>query len=487
MTASRPAPLGATVMPEWFQCEGIGPVLDRVAALGATAIATSPYVLEPAPDGEGGREPPPDGEAGRVRPLDRTLFGRTELWVRTAPAFEHDRARYAGLRYRPSPATALTHRHAGLLDRVIEEARARGIEVLLQVMAACPPGYRVQFSGVHEDDQCLRPDGTTHPVRVDRNASLASAHVVAYTAALVGELAERYPGVAGFRLDWPEAPPYDFESALFDFHPSMAAIMRDAGHDPAEVARGVLAWSLGLRRAAADAAPRGPGSVRRSLLEAGLGAFLSEGGVYAPLRAAKREAVLRLLRAVRAGLDAVPGSRRRLEPQAFPPPFHRVSGFPLESLEGVADRVGVKVYTMHWPMLARYWARDLIGAAAPARDHDAATAAIAELFGFTDGLVADGATLRYPEPCDAHPVGAAAQRRKLDAAREAAGRVPVVAFAHTYGPVDDVVRRAGIARESGMPLWLNRYGYLSDAKLDALAREGPAGVEGRPAVVGGAR
>ena len=65
--------------------------------------------------------------------------------------------------------------------------------------------------------------------------------------------------------------------------------------------------------------------------------------------------------------------------------------------------------------------------------------------------------------------------------------MPVVAFAHTYGPVDDVVRRAGIARESGMPLWLNRYGYLSDAKLDALARGGPAGVEGRPAVVGGAR
>ena len=53
-------PLGVTVMPEWFQCEGIGPVLDRVQAMGATAIATSPYVLEAAPDGEGGREPPAD-------------------------------------------------------------------------------------------------------------------------------------------------------------------------------------------------------------------------------------------------------------------------------------------------------------------------------------------------------------------------------------------------------------------------------------------
>ena len=27
---------------------------------------------------------------------------------------------------------------------------------------------------------------------------------------------------------------------------------------------------------------------------------------------------------------------------------------------------------------------------------------------------------------------------------------------------------AGIAAASGMPLWINRYGYLSDAKLSAL-------------------
>ena len=486
MTAPPAPPLGVTVMPEWFQCEGIGPVLDRIAALGATAIATSPYVLEPAPDGEGAREPPPDGEAGRVRPLDRPLFGHTELWVRTAPAFEHDAARYAGLRYRPSPATALTRRYADLLDRVVDEARARGIEVLLQVMAACPPGYRVQFSGVEPDDQCRRPDGTTHDARVDRNASLAAPQVVAYTAALVAELAQRYPGVAGFRLDWPEAPPYDFESALFDFHPSMQALMREAGRDPAEVARGVIAWSDGLRRAARESAPRGPAAVRRALLEAGMGAFLSTDGIYAPVREAKREAVSRLLRAVRRALDSVPGPRRRLEPQAFPPPFHRISGFPLDAVDGLADRVGVKLYTMHWPMLARYWARDLAGDA-PAGDHDAVTAAIAGLFELTDGLVADGAALRYPEPHEAHPAGSAAQRRKLEAAREEAGRVPVVAFAHAYGPVDDVLHRVGIARESGLPVWINRYGYLSDAKLSALVRGGASGSLGGVPARGGAR
>jgi hypothetical protein len=466
---SRPPTLGVTVMPEWFQHEGVDAVLDRVAALGATAIATSPYVMEPAPDGEGGREPPPDGEAGRVRPLDRDLFGRRELWVRTAPAFAHDLARYAYLRYKPSPPTALTRANAGLLDRVIEGAAKRGIEVLLQVMAACPPGYRVQFSGLADDDRCLGPDGRPHDARVDRNGSLASPHVVAYVAALCAELARRYPGVAGFRLDWPEAPPYDFASALFDFHPAMVQLMRGAGHDAGEVARAVLAWAQELRDAASRAASRGPVAVHGALLAADWHAFVGDDGCFAPLRAAKHEAVLRLLRAVRTELDALPGARRRLEPQAFPPPFHRVSGFPLDALDGVADRVGIKLYTMHWPMLARYWARDLVGADAAPREVDAVTAAVAALFGLTDGLVTDGALLRYPERDDPHPVGALAQRSKIEAAIATAGRVPVIAFAHAYGPVGDVVARVQIARDAASDAWINRYGYLSDAKLAALA------------------
>jgi hypothetical protein len=122
-------------------------------------------------------------------------------------------------------------------------------------------------------------------------------------------------------------------------------------------------------------------------------------------------------------------------------------------------------------MLARYWARDLVGPAPPA-DHDAVTAAVAALFGLTDGLLTEGATLRYPEPLERHPVGARAQRSKIDAAVAAAGRVPVIAFTHAYGPVDDVVARHRIARESGRPTWINRYGYLSDAKLGALASDG---------------
>jgi hypothetical protein len=460
-------PLGVTVMPEWFQCEGIAPVLDRVQAMGATAIATSPYVLEVAPDGEGGREPPADGEAGRVRPLDRPLFGRTELWVRTAPSFVHDRGRYAGLRYQPSPPSALTTRHAGLIDNVLAEAASRGLAVYLQVMAASPPGYRVQFSAATPEDQCLGPDGAMHAARVDRNASLASGDVVAYVAALVAELAERYPSVAGFRLDWPEYPPYDLTSALFDFNRAATQRMAAAGDDPRDVARRALAWREDLRQAARFAAGQGPAEVGRALDAAGWGDLFADAGPLAALFAAKRGASRALLVAVRRALDGVPGPRRLLEPQAFPPPLHRISGFPLGELAGIADRIGIKLYTMHWPMIARYWARDLAGDADRAA-LDALTAAIAQRLEFTDGL-ADGARLRYPEPHEAHPVGAYAQRAKIATAQVATSGVPITAFVHSYGPLADVVARYALAADAGTALWINRYGYLSDAKIAALA------------------
>ncbi len=461
--------LGVTVMPEWFQHEGVEAVLDRVQSIGAEAIATSPYVLERVGPGEGAREPPPDGEAGKVRPLDRPLFGARELWVRTSPAFAHDLRRYAGLRYRPAPPTALTHAHAGLLDAVCEAAARRGMRVYMQVMAASPPGYRVQFSAAAPEDQCLGPDLLPHPARVDRNASLACDGVGAYVATLLVELAERYPRVAGFRLDWPEYPPYDLASALFDFNPAAQALMRDAGADPDDVARAARAWRDAARGAVADALSRADaagGGVAKALAPH-WETLLAPAGALAALFAAKRAATSALLARCRQALDGVAGARRRFEPQVFPPPFGRLSGFPLDRLDGVADAVGVKLYTMHWPMLARYWARDL--GAPPGSGEDAVAVAVAQLFGLVDAMPGNPASYRYPDPAEPHPAGAAAQRTKLAMARRHAGAVPVIAFAHSYGPPDDALARVALAREAGAPAWINRYGYLSDAKLASLA------------------
>ncbi|MEO5772077.1 MAG: hypothetical protein ABIQ29_08405 [Burkholderiaceae bacterium] len=469
LNASPVSGLGITVMPEWFQCEGIESVLDRLQAAGATALATSPYLMDIVAEGQGAREPPPDGDAGDVRPLDRALWGRRQTWVRTAPSLTHDVSRYRGLRYQPSPQCALTEAQPRLIDDVIEAAARRGMAVYLQVMAASPPGYRVQFSSAIDDDLCIGPDFAAHPLRVDRNASLASPHVVDYGAALLAELAHRYPGVHGFRIDWPEYPPYDLRSALFDFSPHAHGALRMQGVEPSDYARLVLDRQQRWRLVARNAAVHGASAVRDALRVAHWDDFFGEHGDGAPLWASKRSAVATMLRRYRAALDDVPGPRKTLEPQVFPAPFTCFSGFDWSALTGSADAVGVKLYTMHWPMIARYWARDLVGSAETAH-LDAVTAAMADFMGLCDGGMPDGRVLRYPPPELPHPAGALAQRHKIHLARAAAGDVPVITFAHAYGPADDVEHRLRIALDAGGPaVWINRYGYLSDDKLARVA------------------
>ena len=60
--------VGVTVMPEYLQSETVDGVLDNlVEKAGATAVATSPYLMEPASEQDGSREPPDDAGAGKLR------------------------------------------------------------------------------------------------------------------------------------------------------------------------------------------------------------------------------------------------------------------------------------------------------------------------------------------------------------------------------------------------------------------------------------
>ena len=182
-----PSPLaGITVMPEYFQSESVNGVLDRLQRLAAvTAVTTSPYVMEAADRQTGVREPPIDAGAGKVRLLDRTLWGKRELWVRTAPSFQPDPGLYRGLRYQPPAADGLTREQGPLVEEFIRNAQSRGLKVYLQVQAAIPPGYRVQF-GQPEPEDCPRlPDGSVPRRRLSANGSLASPHIRDYTLALL--------------------------------------------------------------------------------------------------------------------------------------------------------------------------------------------------------------------------------------------------------------------------------------------------------------
>lgn len=450
--------VGVTVLPEFFQNEGVDKVLDNLQSrAGVTAIATSPYVMRPVPSGEGSREPPIDAGAGSVRILDRPLWGQRDLWVRTAPSFTPDARLYEGLRYRPAEPDALSAREGGIVAAAIAQARKRGLAVHLQVQAAIPPGYRVQFGGPVDEDRPRLPDGSSPAVRVDNNGSLASPHILAYTRALIRDLVRAYPDIDILRLDWPEYPPYSLDALFFDFSPHARAAMAADGHDPdilAAAAMRLRARIEAVARGSVDAVPR-------------LADLVGEDAEVRAWLGAKAAIVTRFLAACAETLAEASGGRVRLFPQAFPPPWNLLSGFDFDQIArlGVAG-IGVKLYTMHWPMMVRAYA-DAIGTGA------AMGAALARLFDLDDDLArwADRDAVRYPEPEEPHPAGASAQRRKIAAARAACGAVPVHAFAHGYGPVADVERRVGIAFEAaGGRVFVNRYGYLADAKLDAIGR-----------------
>jgi hypothetical protein len=457
--------LNLTVMPEYPQTAGVGPVLDNLQERArATALTTSTYVMAPAEGPGASREPPGDTEAGSVRLLDRPLWGRRALMVRTAPSFEADRALYEGLRYQPPRPDGLTARDGPVVDAFLAAAKDRGLKTYLQIQAAIPPGYRVQFGGPEPDDRPLLPDGTPGGGRVDNNGSLASPHVKAYGCALIRDLCRAYPNVDGLRIDWPEVPPYSFDSLFFDFGPHAAAAAERLGFDFARM-RGDAGRLYGFL---AGGLTDGHLTLALDSGEGPLTWLERYPGVH-DLARFRACLVAELIGAYRDALRAAAGPGTELFIQGFPPPWQQVTGFDVPRLAGSCQVIGVKLYTMHWPMIVRAYAEVLL-AANPGLS---AALLLRLLFAWLD-LVDDGAPERleavaYPGPEEPHLAGPGAQARKVEAVRQAARGTPVVAMAHGYGPLEDVRARLAVAwRASGGKMAVNRYGYLSDDKLAAL-------------------
>lgn len=460
--------LGITVMPEYVQSEGIDRVLANLKRAGTTAVATSPYVMAAADEKSGSREPPDDAGAGNVRLLDRPLWGRRELFVRTAPSFEPSASLYAGLAYRPVSPDNLTKSQGPSIREFIIAAKKSGLKVYLQFQAAIPPGYRVQFGGGRLEDQPRLPDGTVPPRRVDKNASLASDEVRRYGAALIEDLCRAYPEIDGIRPDWPEYPPYLLDSLFLDFSA------------PAEQAAARLGFNWNAMRRDSLAAYRFlHGGLKNSHLEAVLA---DDGGRFALLTSLagypglselmhfKSRLVEELLGGFRSALTKAGGASKELVPNAFPPPFTAASGFDFRRASALSNSISVKLYTMHWPMMVRFYG-DVLLKANPGLSSWLLAAALYRLMDIAERPPGDVSSCVYPEPDSPHPVSAAALARKIRQARAMAGSTPVNALAHGYGPLADFEARLRVAWDSsGGRVWINRYGYLSDEKLSVVGK-----------------
>jgi hypothetical protein len=449
---------GITMMPEYIQVEGIDGVLKNLTGRAkVTAVATSPYVMEPADEKTGSREPPIDADAGKVRLLDRPLWGKRELFVRTAPAFAPDLRLYQGLKYQPPAATALTKTHGAVVGDFLREAKRRGLKTYLQVQAAIPPGYRVQFGGPDKDDAPRLPDGSLLKRRVANNGSLASKHIVDYHCALLRDLAQAYPEVNGFRVDWPEYPPYFLDDVFVDFSEHAKAAAARHGLNFERMQRDAARFYKYLHGGLTDAALRQRGQYELMMT-------LTEYPGLLDMLRLKALLVEDLLKAFRA---AIPPDKE-LMPNAFPPPLSLLSGLDFRRISPYSSSISTKLYTMHWPMIMRFWG-DQLGKANPGISGTLLMETLEHWLGL-GGLPGARAVTgyRYPEPEENHPVSDAAMAGKIEAARRQS-KAPVIALAHGYGPEADFRRRLGVAwHASGGKVWVNRYGYLSDHKLDII-------------------
>ncbi|MEX0828444.1 MAG: hypothetical protein WD005_05780 [Haliea sp.] len=471
--------LGITVMPEYFQSDGVDSVLEKVVNVArATSVTTSPYVVTRAPKGVGHREPPLDGGAGKHRLLDRPLWGKHEVWMEAACSFTPQANLYSELAYQPPQTDTVTRERGAVVGEFLDAAKVRGLETWMQIQAAIPPCHRVQFGGPTDGDRPLLPNGTAVPNRVDNNASLASPALRSYMQAFVTDLCRAYPQVDGFKFDWPEYPAYHFDSLFFDFNPAASRFAAPLGLDFEVLRRGCASFLKDLTT----------GAVRHKSIALDDFAIFRESlfaayPVLADLVAFRTAIVTDYARFLRDLLNEASAGRCSMFLQTFPPPLNILTGFDLSAAGKHCDMVGVKLYTMHWPLIERNYLDSLITRASFTPESVARSLSV--LLALSPRNERDPISIRYPEPDEPHPCATA---DLIEKTRTAKASIPqgtrFCSITHAYGPIADFVRRfEAAALGAGGAVHINRFGYLSDAKLQAIG----ARMDGSVAASGEAR
>ena len=284
---------------------------------------------------------------------------------------------------------------------------------------------------------------------------------------MIRDLCENYPQIDGIRLDWPEYPPYFLDDVFLDFSDHAGRAARKQGLDFDGIRRTVGDLYRKLQGQLADSdliAWTGPEKGSSLLLR-----FLSERAGIGDWLRFKAMLVEQLLKKARQTLTEAGGRHMELMPNAFPPPWNLASGMDYRRAGAHSTAISVKLYTMHWPMMLRFYADSIRQANPQVSDALLVRALESWLDLVDDAGLASCDAYHYPETEEPHPVGFEAMSRKILRAQEEAGRTPILVLTHGYGPLEDFRKRLLAGQAAGRyGFWVNRYGYLSDPKLEAI-------------------
>jgi len=452
--------LGITVLADFVISEGIDAVLNNLEKVGATAVATNPTVTTEAPEGQGSFQPPSDaGSSPRL--FDRPLFGKKSLWVKSAPSYHPNERLYRDTSYSPRKANELTITHGHIIDDFIKAALERGLKVYLQVNAATP-------SNLMTDDTPRLPNGEIPNNRMANTGSLASPAIRSYNRAFVRDLLAKYPNITGFRPDWPEYPCYKLDEAFQDFGMHIKPWAESRGFAYQAIKKEVGAFYNYLHGSLtntdlADWADIDRGKWAQVRLLRQYPAILE----WLRLKAALSTD---LLRDWREAITEAGGPEKELSANAFMVPLTLFTGFDFSGASKHCNAISPKLYTMHWSAMIEFWGSVLLERNA-GLDETLVTRALVNLFDLNDNITATKLSdFGYPEPHEAHPIPNEPQTRKIQQVlNEVQDRSQITALMHGYGPIKDFSRRFQIVADSDAHgVWINRYGYLGDDKLEAI-------------------
>jgi hypothetical protein len=457
--------------------EGTDAVLDAIAGTGANAITTTTSIANPTSVNTGLREPPLD-VAGEHRLLDRPIWGGRSTWIERYVAHPPDPNLWRDLPWSPPPL-APEHARVDLAREAIDAARARALRVYAHFAPYALPGGPDHRDGMPTNDELrlqFRPTrfiGGVHADGISYTGCLNNPVVRHYGRVRLIELLRHYGDIDGIALDWVEFPTYFLDKLFTCFCEHCRERAGALGYDWDMITGSVRVHWDSLHTLTQDQLESLVRSGDWGELVPDPDAMLAGFAHWLEFKAASVADAIHDLRQVMRHNGA---GAMLVATGEFALPWGRMSGAAYAAVGGV-DSQRVKLNSSHWLMMVNWWAETLLRwNRGSALTPDIAARAVLSLFGIEleqapEELRPDLFGMPYPE--QSHNLTAASYTHRLEnAIMRRPDQAPLMPALHAYRQASDLARLLEALRPfSEHGLWIQRYGYLSDEKLEILRQE----------------